>query len=337
MKIKKILPWCLIIVLVMIVTVQYIILLSHDISSQALYVYPANKPKVYLMSYADGDEIYFRNQNALNESSINKGIDFVFSYRSEHLDPAFVAKNADILAQKKGVGYWLWKPWLILQTLNNMPEDAILIYSDVNYVFIRPVLDLINLMQSTDILILQHPSFTREQESQRATLDGMGCTSKECRQGLNELSGFLILKNTPTSRAFIKEWLAACEVKEYLLDNVQDGKPEYSCLVEHKPDQAILGILAFKHREKIKLLTYRFARENYILNTYRKAGSDYLTKDADIFKYSYAGRLQYKLSNSYPFVKLREFMLTTLPHFPWRDKYYKQMDLSQIAFSPAEG
>lgn len=308
------------------------ILLSHDISSQALLSLQPNKPRVTLVSYAAGDEIYFRNQNALQESAINKGIDVVINYRQEYVDPAFIHKHADVFQHKIGAGYWLWKPWMILHTMQQMQDNEILIYSDVNYVFVRPITDLLTVMQNHDILIVEHPSRTREQESLQAALDGMGCSSDSCRKGLNTLSGFMLLKNNATTRAFIQEWLLACEVREYLIPG--PGKDPNSALLDHKPDQSTLGLLAYKHRDKVKMLSYQYIRERYIMNTYRKVGTDYLTKDSDIFKYSVLGRIQYNLSNSFVFVKLREMILRSYHNFPWRQTYFSNVDLEPHLKSP---
>ncbi|MGI4775802.1 MAG: hypothetical protein ACRYE9_02565 [Janthinobacterium lividum] len=49
---------------------------------------------VYLISYADGAEYIYRNQNAMNHYAINKAIDCLYNYRKKHLDQKFLAKIA---------------------------------------------------------------------------------------------------------------------------------------------------------------------------------------------------------------------------------------------------
>ncbi len=66
---------------------------------------------VYLITYADGNDIFFQNQNALTQSALNRGIDFTFNYKAHHIDPVFRNKNAAILNDKAGAGRWLWKPY----------------------------------------------------------------------------------------------------------------------------------------------------------------------------------------------------------------------------------
>ncbi|MES2252278.1 MAG: hypothetical protein V4482_01150 [Pseudomonadota bacterium] len=93
------------------------------------------KPRlpVTLISYADGHEIFYKNQNFQTFSALNKGIDQFILYRRDMIDPDFYKKNEHILKEKYGVGYWLWKPQIILQTMKMMPEDSIIIYLDVGY------------------------------------------------------------------------------------------------------------------------------------------------------------------------------------------------------------
>ena len=87
--------------LLIIALLMYVMLLSHDISLQPVKNISGDNP-IYLISYADGPEIFIQNQNAMAESAINKGIDFTFNYRKQHIDPDFINKHADIFARTQG-------------------------------------------------------------------------------------------------------------------------------------------------------------------------------------------------------------------------------------------
>lgn len=49
------------------------------------------------------------------------------------LDAEFRKRNADILDEPRGGGYWLWKPYIIFKRLLEMPDDSILVYCDSLY------------------------------------------------------------------------------------------------------------------------------------------------------------------------------------------------------------
>ena len=72
------------------------ILMFSDISIERVLIPSTTKdykPPVYLISYADGPEVFHKNQNALTASALNKGIDFFLNYKRYHLDKDFIEKK----------------------------------------------------------------------------------------------------------------------------------------------------------------------------------------------------------------------------------------------------
>ena len=115
--------------------ILYYSLLSLDTSTQALdkNIVPdaydkeyKERSQVFLISYADGPKVFFKNQNSLVQSAINKGFDGIINYKKSHIDNIFYNKNMDILSDPHGAGLWLWKPYFILKTMEMLPEDAII-------------------------------------------------------------------------------------------------------------------------------------------------------------------------------------------------------------------
>src|SRR5579871_1207086 len=78
---------------------------------------------VILVSYGDGPQVFMKNQNGLAQSAVNKGFDIIMSYRKGHVDPEYYTKNKAIFDQPNGAGYWVWKPYVILKTLKQYPDD----------------------------------------------------------------------------------------------------------------------------------------------------------------------------------------------------------------------
>ena len=133
----------------------------HQINKRDLSTTPAatcnlkEKSPIYLVTYADGDA-HIANQKMLAESALNNCVDVVYMYRKEHLDDAFVAKNKKILDQKRGAGYWLWKPYVVLKTLLEVPEGAVMIYLDSGVEIVRPLGSLINELDKRDMLFVEN-------------------------------------------------------------------------------------------------------------------------------------------------------------------------------------
>ena len=109
----------------------------QDLSLEPVNKYLEKKPRepVYLISYADGADVFFQNQHFLVHSALNKGIDHFLNYRRSHVNAQFIKDHQEIFDTPLGAGLWLWKPWVILETLKNTPENAIIMYADVGFCF----------------------------------------------------------------------------------------------------------------------------------------------------------------------------------------------------------
>jgi len=106
---------------------------SYGISTEKVY-HPHNNTRNWLISFADGD-VHKSNQNFLNTHSVNKGFDVIISYDKQDIDPEYYEKHKGIFSQKRGAGYWLWKPYIIKKTLNMMAEGDVLFYIDSGNTF----------------------------------------------------------------------------------------------------------------------------------------------------------------------------------------------------------
>ena len=68
-----------------------------------------------LINYADRG--FFKAQKLNSESGLEHGFDRVINYCRKDIDSDFLNKNEYILNKVRGAGYWLWKPYIILNVL----------------------------------------------------------------------------------------------------------------------------------------------------------------------------------------------------------------------------
>lgn len=265
------------------------------------------RPPVYLISYAAGKEMWFKNQNALAHSALNKGIDFILNYKASHLDPEFVTKNKATLSQKTGGGYWIWKPHLILKTLKMVPEGAIIIYSDSANIFRGSWIQLLEKAKTNDILFFKYFQWSNgllERSVKRYALIKTGCDTEECRQAPHLWAGFMIIRNTPTSRAFIQKWLEYCEDPTLVMEEptVLSEYPDYAY---HQHDEALLCIT---HHQMSKGMLALSPREFEFLEGRTRKPRDEYKSMLPVLHKGIRG-MKAKIFNSYPMIKLREFFL----------------------------
>ncbi len=257
------------------VTCAYVVvqnlLMTTDVSTRPLdpsYLTHMNatRPKVYLISYADGHEMFYRNQLALSASALGRGVDHIVQYNRSMVDPVFRKKNAHIFKHKIGAGFWLWKPWIILNALQNSPLGSVIIYADSGYVIKQDVTPLIKELGTGHIL-----GFEGVKEKYGRLIHGVkpevfvaaGVSSNDIGNRPLVFANFLVIRNTPESHKFITQWVRLCE-DEMLLTNTPTKLPASSKYRTHLHDQSILSVLAAKYPEVVMRKPY----EDYLLTKY---------------------------------------------------------------------
>lgn len=244
-------------------------------------VYFSRNP-VYLLSYASGDEVFYQNQNALVQSALGKGIDFFLSYRPSLIDEKFYEAHKTILSEKAGAGYWLWKPYIILKTLETTPENTVVVYADSGMIFTDSLMPLIKYTKNNDAI------FFISDEKTYANLDGS--TDKQVSLETKAFdhpnfkkfpqiwAAFMIFKNTQNTRNFVKKWLDMC-----LNHNWLRGYGVSS----HRHDQSLMGISLLLNPDGMKIMhekdywpmvkwQHRHKNEeNFSLMPYQKNGMHY--------------------------------------------------------------
>jgi hypothetical protein len=84
---------------------------------------------IHLITY--GDDKYARSKSRLNNEANSTGwFDSVTLYGSGDLDDEFKSNVGNVLNQRRGGGYWTWKPYIVQKHLNKINEGDILIYLD---------------------------------------------------------------------------------------------------------------------------------------------------------------------------------------------------------------
>lgn len=231
-----------------------------------------HREPVILVNYADGPEVFFKNQNALLQSILGKGFDFTMSYRRGHLAPDFYAKNKEILEQKRGAGYWLWKPYLILKTMEMYPDNTNIVYADSGVIMSKSIAPLLKELDKKPII------FTRSNELvpirhhlKKETHPILGIQETDPRLDAPDLWAFFIaLKNTPETRAFVKEWLALCEIKDLLTDAPFNSQIQEKGFQGHLHDQSLLSFVAATHPNLSIIFTKDVLRTTYGITNFHR-------------------------------------------------------------------
>jgi hypothetical protein len=205
------------------------------------------KGRVWLVNYADGNAVYRQSVHFQVQTALNRGIDAVMMYGPRDLDDAFVRKNAAILRQKRGVGYWLWKPYILLKTLEMIPENDIIVYLDAGVAVSKHLEPYLRLLETSEAVFFscrhENRRFVKRDCVPLMDLDESVLDEKQLS------ASQLLLRNTPRTRAFIQKWLTYMEDPRLSTD-LPSQEPEDPIFQDHRHDQSVLSLCMLQEFRK---------------------------------------------------------------------------------------
>lgn len=206
--------------------------------------------KKTLINYANKKYYHAQKKNSETGKTVGQ-FDSVVSYGVEQIDADFYNKNSNILNQPRGAGYWLWKPYFIVKTLESMKEGELLFYSDSGSHFINKPDSIIDICQNTNnkILLFTLEDFhTHKKWTKRDCFYYMGLDMEPYLSVNQILASFVVCVKTKDNIEFFKEWLEYAQDSRIITDQPNVcGLPNYVEFKDHRHDQSILSLLGRKH------------------------------------------------------------------------------------------
>lgn len=208
--------------------------------------------KIHLVSFATTiEDIGYPDtelrQLRLIDSAKKYGINSFFTWnRQQILKIDFYKQNKEILDLKKGAGYWLWKPYIILDTLSKVKDGEFVFYIDNSFYFINSPNKIIEICSNNNGFCF----FNRTKNTE------FGCikhhSHNECinlleaHNVINEslsIAGIQLYQKNNNTINFITEYLNLCLNKTALLDSNQ---VQNKVFLSHLHDMSIYSILRAK-------------------------------------------------------------------------------------------
>ncbi|HIJ77957.1 MAG: hypothetical protein OEY01_01450 [Desulfobulbaceae bacterium] len=208
--------------------------------------------KVILVNFATPN--FKKSQKSLNKSALKFGADKCISYNKSILKKTdFYQKNRMIFDQERGAGYWLWKPYIIYQTLIDAEDGDIIIYSDSGAEIISPLSPLLDLCKRKNGILLfqvhsQNGKHLNIKWTKRDCFTLMGADEPKYHNAEQVAGSPQIYMKNNRNLAFIEEWLSYCTDERILTDMPNRcGLENYPEFKDHRHDQSVISILAAKH------------------------------------------------------------------------------------------
>jgi len=196
------------------------------------------------------NKLYEQSRFRLNDSALKHGIKEIKSFDFEDLKAfPFYEENKKILQAPKGIGYWLWKPFIILQAMKEISEGDIIIYADCGIEIIDSLDPLISICRKDNpVLLFANENLKNRFWTKRDCFVIMHCDEKKYWDGLQSDASFSLFRKSPQAEIFLNEWLNYCRDERVVSGNPNVcGKKNFFGFKEHRWDQSVLSLLAIKH------------------------------------------------------------------------------------------
>ena len=170
-------------------------------------------------------------------------------YRPDH--PAIQgaqSENPELFAQKRGFGYWMWKPYIILDAMSRVPPGDHILYLDAGIAPVAQLDDWLSEIAGQDYAFFvsdaNHPA---AHYTKRDCFVELGCDSKDFHNTPMLSAGIQSYINNPKSGAFVED-LKNLMRKPGMIDDSpnllsQENLPDF---VEHRHDQSVLTLVTKK-------------------------------------------------------------------------------------------
>jgi hypothetical protein len=190
-------------------------------------------------------------QRVLCDSAKLAGIERVIAWdRARLTQTAFYDEHRDILDRSRGGGYWLWKPFIILDALRDAAGDDVVIYWDVGRTapnrFTGPIVSLVAWCRNHGGLLPGVPILRQGRWTKRDCFYYMGCDEPRFWNAPQVQATFSMWSGG-SATDFVAEWLRCCTDRRCITDDPNEcGLENLSGFRDHRHDQSVLTNLCVK-------------------------------------------------------------------------------------------
>lgn len=213
---------------------------------------------------AFGNYLYYNSLDRLkNEVLLFKINDInlfenIYLMKPNDLDYDFLKQHGEFINSNfRGYGYWIWKPYIILNKLKDMKEDDILLYCDagcqLNYYGMEKMLNYFELLINSDknLLVFDTGHIERKYTKKDLFIE-LSCTDDVYINTKQICTTHIFFKCNKDTIKFVEEWYKYCSNYNLVNDSPSVSK-NYDDFIDHRHDQSIFSLLAKKYNNYICL------------------------------------------------------------------------------------
>jgi hypothetical protein len=218
------------------------------------YIYQSSLyMKTHFITFGAGEQNYYDAVDRLETQAININLfDTITTYTDKDLqtDGNFWTKHGDFIqSNRRGYGYWLWKPYLIKKTMAALEDGDVLLYLDCGCeIDVRNrdwLQSLFERVKKCDMIV----TTTENEERHWNKMDlpvYLNVTDDAHLQSGQHQAGAVLIHVCDKTRRFLHEWYETC-CNYSLIDDSPSISPNFYRFSEHRHDQAVFSLLLKKY------------------------------------------------------------------------------------------
>lgn len=214
-----------------------------------------NKFKIHLCAFADSRYIYSQERlmwQTQNMKTITKG----FHYDESDLPDAIFGKLMDYLKPGiPGFGFWIWKPYIILDALKRIKNGDVLLYLDTGCYLNKK--GKMRFMEYCKTVAINDSGFLVTNTSRNHfecfwtkgdIFDFFNVRDNKIFTDTPQYqAGTIFIRKQPDTVRLIEEWFSICLNHFHLIDDSPSVSPNLPGFRENRHDQSILSLLLKQH------------------------------------------------------------------------------------------
>ena len=213
------------------------------------------KPQKILINYATKSHVKTQKKNTESGMSVGN-FDRVIEYSPLDLDEDFRQRNHDLLSRAKLAGFGVWKPYVILKTLNreDIADGDFIFYSDSDVAFLTSIDQTVEYTKKSG-QFLWATIWGNEKCRKWAKRDMFiltDCDSEKYYNANSVSTTFFGIIKCKESIDFFREFLRYAEDPRILTDDkneLGENLPEFRGYLH---DQSLFSLLTMKHGVKTR-------------------------------------------------------------------------------------
>ena len=224
--------------------------------SKYIKPYKLFSENIFFITFSDG--IVYKTDRIVNEAKNSGFFKEIKAYSPKYFDNEFKSKHLKfILENKKGYGYWIWKPYINLKILEKMSYGDICIYCDSGMVINSKGYDRVKyyykLIEKNNDMLCFGLNYNEREWIKKDTLNNV---LKYKNVDMNKfenyvlnieekqrMTGIFMYKKTKKVENFFKDWYALCE-NYHNIDDSPSVESNFPSFKENRHDQSVFSILS---------------------------------------------------------------------------------------------